>query len=141
MFKYYNMDQVILPLDLEVKLQEKDIAYTVMILWNRYLMKPSPVFLRDTGNPAYHPTVFGFLKANLGFTRMSVRGKEKVKNELGFAFIAVNLRKYTARTPHSSIDNKNNPTKNGSNHQLLMFGTIFHYFWLVMSQPLFLILP
>jgi transposase len=28
MFKYYNMDQVILPLDLEVKLQEKDIAYT-----------------------------------------------------------------------------------------------------------------
>ncbi|WP_138090578.1 IS1182 family transposase [Halalkalibacterium halodurans] len=40
--------------------------------------------------------VFGFLKANLGFTRMSVRGKEKVKNELGFAFMAVNLRKYTA---------------------------------------------
>jgi transposase len=41
--------------------------------------------------------VFGFLKANLGFTRMSVRGKEKVKNELGFAFMAVNLRKYTAK--------------------------------------------
>lgn len=40
--------------------------------------------------------VFGFLKANLHFTRMSVRGKEKVKNELGFAFMAVNLRKYTA---------------------------------------------
>jgi transposase len=42
--------------------------------------------------------VFGFLKANLCFTRMSVRGKEKVKNELGFAFMAVNLRKYTAKT-------------------------------------------
>ncbi len=41
--------------------------------------------------------VFGFLKANLGFTRFSVRGKEKVKNELGFAFMAVNLRKYTAK--------------------------------------------
>jgi len=40
--------------------------------------------------------VFGFLKANLHFTRLSVRGKGKVKNELGFAFMAVNLRKYTA---------------------------------------------
>lgn len=40
--------------------------------------------------------VFGFLKANLRFTRMSVRGKEKVKSELGFALMAVNLRKYTA---------------------------------------------
>ncbi|WP_212922314.1 transposase, partial [Ornithinibacillus bavariensis] len=36
--------------------------------------------------------VFGFLKANLRFTRMSVRGKEKVINELGFAFMAVNMR-------------------------------------------------
>lgn len=41
--------------------------------------------------------VFGFLKANLHFTRFSVRGNEKVKNEMGFAFMAVNLRKYTAR--------------------------------------------
>src|SRR5690625_1779251 len=40
--------------------------------------------------------VFGFLKANLGFTRMSVRGKPKVHNELGFALMAVNLRKYSA---------------------------------------------
>jgi len=41
--------------------------------------------------------VFGFLKANLGFTRFSVRGKDKVKNELAFGLLAVNLRKYTAR--------------------------------------------
>lgn len=41
--------------------------------------------------------VFGFLKANLRFTRFSVRGKEKVKNELGFAIMAMNMRKYTAR--------------------------------------------
>src|SRR5690625_3245810 len=34
--------------------------------------------------------VFGFLKANLGFTRMSVRGKPKVHNEIGFALMAVN---------------------------------------------------
>lgn len=45
--------------------------------------------------------VFGFLKANLHFTRMSVRGKKKVDNELGFAFMAVNLRKYTARNSPS----------------------------------------
>lgn len=40
--------------------------------------------------------VFGFLKANLGFTRMSVRGKSNVHNELGFALMPVNIRKYTA---------------------------------------------
>lgn len=40
--------------------------------------------------------VFGSLKANLGFTRFSVRGRRKVKNELGFALMAVNLRKYAA---------------------------------------------
>ncbi|MFD1708068.1 IS1182 family transposase [Siminovitchia sediminis] len=40
--------------------------------------------------------VFGFLKANLRFTRFSVRGKKKVNNELGFALMAVNLRKFTA---------------------------------------------
>ncbi|WP_153017517.1 transposase, partial [Heyndrickxia sporothermodurans] len=41
--------------------------------------------------------VFGFLKANLRFTRFSVRGKSKVENEMGFALMAVNLRKYTAQ--------------------------------------------
>jgi hypothetical protein len=40
--------------------------------------------------------VFGFLKTNLHFTRMSVRDEKKGENELGFAFMAVNLRKYTA---------------------------------------------
>ena len=40
--------------------------------------------------------VFGFLKANLRFTRFSVRGKSKVENEMGLALMAVNLRKYTA---------------------------------------------
>ena len=69
--------------------------------------------------------VFGFLKANLRFTRMSVRGKAKVKNELGFAFMAVNLRKYTAKTQNSTIDNDNILTKNGSNHPKAMIGTIF----------------
>lgn len=41
--------------------------------------------------------VFGFLKANLRFTRFSVRGKSKVENEMGLALMAVNLRKFTAK--------------------------------------------
>ena len=41
--------------------------------------------------------VFGFLKANLGFTRFSARGKAKVKNEIGLALMATNLRKYTTK--------------------------------------------
>jgi transposase len=40
--------------------------------------------------------VFGFLKANLRFTRFSVRGKSKVENEMGLVLMAVNLRKFTA---------------------------------------------
>ena len=82
--------------------------------------------------------VFGFLKANLGFTRMSVRGKAKVKNELGFAFMAVNLRKYAAmNSGHNGYYNIN-PAKNGANHLKLMIGAISNYCRLVMSQPLFL---
>ena len=41
--------------------------------------------------------VFGFLKANLGFTRFSVRGKTKVATEIGLALMATNLRKLVAR--------------------------------------------
>ncbi|UFU00692.1 IS1182 family transposase [Radiobacillus kanasensis] len=72
--------------------------------------------------------VFGFLKANLRFTRMSVRGKEKVEKELGFAFMAVNLRKYTAMNANSTIDGDHNSNQNGSHHQKPMMGTIFRLF-------------
>lgn len=41
--------------------------------------------------------VFGFLKANLGFTRFSLRGKSKVRNEIGRTLMATNLRKYAMR--------------------------------------------
>jgi hypothetical protein len=45
--------------------------------------------------------IFGFLKANLGFTRFSIRGKSKAENGIGLALMAVNLRKYVARScPH-----------------------------------------
>ncbi len=79
--------------------------------------------------------VFGNLKANLRFTRMSVRGDENVINELGFAFMAVNLRKYTAANADQVSDNRINKQKKGSNHFIFMIGTLFYYFWLVMSQP------
>lgn len=36
------------------------------------------------------------LKANLGFTIFSVRGKQKVYNELSIVLIATNMRKYSA---------------------------------------------
>ncbi|BAM48387.1 IS1182 family transposase [Amphibacillus xylanus] len=65
--------------------------------------------------------VFGFLKANLSFTRFSVRGKSKVENELAFALMAVNLRKYTAKIQNEN--NPNNPKQNrncGNNNSMLI---------------------
>lgn len=40
---------------------------------------------------------FGNPKANLGPTHFLLRGKRKVKNEAGFALLAMNLRKYNAK--------------------------------------------
>lgn len=40
---------------------------------------------------------FGQVKANLGFTRFSVRGQSKVENETNLVFMANNLRKYNKR--------------------------------------------
>ncbi|HEX6594726.1 MAG TPA: IS1182 family transposase [Bacillota bacterium] len=80
--------------------------------------------------------VFGFLKANLDFTRMSVRGKEKVKNELGFAFMAVNLRKVTAIKNKSMIDDGNNHTKKWFRAIFNAWNHFLYYFELVLSQPL-----
>ena len=54
---------------------------------------------------------FGFLKANLGFTRFSIRGKQKVTNELGFALMAVNLRKYTVTNGKIIPRDRNNSPK------------------------------
>ncbi|MFB4165878.1 hypothetical protein ACE1TI_19295, partial [Alteribacillus sp. JSM 102045] len=62
--------------------------------------------------------------ANLRFTRMSVRGKEKVENELGFAFMAVNLRKYTASTHHGPLNNNQKRfrlLKNDNRNLFLLF--------------------
>ncbi|MEC5426102.1 transposase, partial [Virgibacillus sp. C22-A2] len=55
MFKHYTMNQVILPLDLEIKLQKNDIAYTVHDLVESIPDEAFENFLRQTGCPAYHP--------------------------------------------------------------------------------------
>lgn len=55
--------------------------------------------------------VFGFLKAHLCFTRFSVRSKERNENELGFAFMEVNIRKLTSRAASISTDFKNKGSK------------------------------
>jgi len=81
--------------------------------------------------------VFGFLKANLAFTRFSVRGNEKVKNEMGFAFMAVNLRKYTATGNGQIPENPKSKDKKAFDHQKTVIKCFFFHFRLVMSQPLF----
>src|SRR5699024_10577220 len=80
--------------------------------------------------------VFGFLKANLGFTRMSVRGKPEVHNEIGFALMAVNLRKYSAINNENVTFSHKNMRKNGCVYLLLINTTVFVYLRLVMSRPL-----
>ncbi|MEJ8777170.1 IS1182 family transposase [Pseudogracilibacillus sp. ICA-222130] len=82
---------------------------------------------------------FGFLKANLGLTRMSVRGKSQVHNEIGFALMAVNLRKFTAinKEKHNNFHLKTR--KSGVVYKKHVNHTTFIYLRLVMSQPLSLI--
>ena len=41
--------------------------------------------------------VFGFMKAILCYTRMSVQGINKAKRELGFVLMALDIRKVTAQ--------------------------------------------
>lgn len=55
-------------------------------------------------------TVFGHLKANLAFTRFSVRGKRKVNIEMGLAFMALNFRKRMKMTAPCHPKNKNRDT-------------------------------
>ncbi len=55
MFKDYTMNQIVLPLDLEVKLQNNDIAYHVHHLVESIPQEAFEPFLRNEGCPAYHP--------------------------------------------------------------------------------------
>ena len=48
------------------------------------------------------------MKAILGFTRMSVRGLNKVKRELGFVLMALNIRKVVAQRAENNQFIKDN---------------------------------
>lgn len=55
MFKHYTMNQIVLPLDLERKLPENDIAYSVNDVVEKIPDEAFTDFLRETDCPAYHP--------------------------------------------------------------------------------------
>src|SRR5699024_1514907 len=71
--------------------------------------------------------VFGFLKANLSFSRFSVRGKSKVENELAFALMAVNLRKYTAKIQNSNNHNSPKQKRNCGNNISMLIPQFFSF--------------
>ena len=55
MFKYYTMNQVVLPLDLEIILSKNDIVFAVNDLIESIPDEAFESFSRKTGSPAYHP--------------------------------------------------------------------------------------
>src|SRR5699024_8164809 len=55
MFKHYTMNQVILPLDLEIQLGKHDIALAVNELVESIPVESVEDFGRSAGCPAYHP--------------------------------------------------------------------------------------
>ncbi|MCD8785076.1 hypothetical protein K2V65_00975 [Staphylococcus gallinarum] len=50
--------------------------------------------------------VFGFLKAILGFTRMSLRGVTNAKRKLGLAILAFTIRKITGLSANQFDNNR-----------------------------------
>ena len=70
-------------------------------------------------------TTFGNLKANLGFTRMSVRGNDQVRNKLGIALMLVNLRKIVRQSVFALLK----PAKNGLEILKSRFPSRFSYFF------------
>ncbi|MER2171613.1 MAG: transposase, partial [Psychrobacillus psychrodurans] len=75
MFKDYNMNQLILPLDLAVKLQENDIAFSIHHLVESIPHEAFNVFVQHTGCPAYHPRMM--LKIILcGYTQSAFSGRK-----------------------------------------------------------------
>jgi transposase len=63
---------------------------------NKRLSKPVTKFFCSQRKIDVEPAL-GFMKAILRFTRMSVRGINKVKKELGFVLMALNIRKVAAQ--------------------------------------------
>ena len=76
---------------------------------------------------------FGFIKAILDFTRMSVRGINKAKRELGFVLIALNIRKVTAQRAEN---NKKNNKKD--NFYIISIEIVFFIYLGTLCPRLFL---
>ena len=55
MYKEYTMYQLVLPVDLEVRLQENDISFAVHDLVEQISDEAIEPFWRTTGGSAYHP--------------------------------------------------------------------------------------
>ena len=75
MYKNYNMNQLVLPLDLEIKLQPNDIAFSINHLVESIPNEAFASFLRQTGCPAYHPKMM--LKLLLcGYSQSAFSGRK-----------------------------------------------------------------
>ena len=85
--------------------KDPDTAPQKAIYYNHYYEQLKETarekLLADEGKAIYAQrkvdveSVFGQVKANLGFARCHLRGKEKVKTDIGLVLMANNLRKYT----------------------------------------------
>ncbi len=84
MFKDYNMNQLVLPLDLEVKLQKNDIALDVHHLIESIPPEAFEPFLRNEGRLAYHPRML--LKIILCAYTQSVFSGRKIERFLKKVF-------------------------------------------------------
>ena len=90
MFKDYNMNQLILPLDLEVKLHKNDIAYSIHHLVESIPNEAFASFIHYTGCPSYHPRMM--LKVILcGYTQSAFSGRkieDLVKDSIRMMWLA-----------------------------------------------------
>lgn len=75
MFTNYNTAQLILPIDLEVKLQKNDIAFAINDLVESIPREAFEKFYKQEGRPSYHPKIM--LKIILcGYTQSAFSGRK-----------------------------------------------------------------
>ena len=75
MYKHYNMKQLVLPMDLERKLQENDVAYHIHHLVESIPEEAFAKFYSLEGAPSYHPRMM--LKIILcGYTQSVFSGRK-----------------------------------------------------------------
>ncbi|MBG9783153.1 hypothetical protein ABD70_04520 [Alkalihalobacillus lehensis] len=84
MFQDYNMDDVVLPIDLERKLPENDIAKIVNQLTESIPDEAFNPFLRKTCKPAYHPPMVVVLCA---YTQSVFSGRKIEANANKFTIV------------------------------------------------------